>query len=151
MERYRAVILDLENFPVRGFAWTQREKYPTTQNLIDVDRPWNIASFAWKFEGDKGKPQCLALPDFPKAYKKNPFDDYQLLLRLHAILDEADLVIGHNVRSFDLRKTVARLIKYGIRPPSPYRVYDTLTEARSLGMFPSNKLGDLAKYLCCLQ
>ena len=142
--RYRTVILDIENFPNLGFTW---EKYE--QNVLDFERFWSIASFAYKWVGDKGKPTCVALPDFKGAYRRDPFDDSELLKRLHAILDEADLVVGHNVKKFDLRKINARLLRHVHNPPSPYKVYDTLTEARKIGMFPSNRLGDLAKFLGC--
>jgi hypothetical protein len=146
---YRTCILDIENFPNFGYAWEQQEKYPSRQNLISVERPWNIASFAYKWAGGPARPLCVALPDFPKTYRKDPFDDSELLKELHAILDEANLIVGHNVKQFDLRKIRARMFKHHQKPPSPFRVYDTLTEARSLGMFPSNRLGDLARFLDC--
>jgi Zn ribbon nucleic-acid-binding protein len=38
-------------------------------------------------------------------------------------------------------------IKEGLTPPSPYKVIDTLTIARSKFKFMSNKLDDLGKYL----
>jgi predicted RNA-binding Zn-ribbon protein involved in translation (DUF1610 family) len=41
----------------------------------------------------------------------------------------------------------ARFAIHGITPPSPYKVIDTLLEARRNFMFTSNSLGDLGQYL----
>ena len=126
-----------------GYTWDKWQ-----QNVLAFERPWNIASFAYKWVGEE-ETTCVTLPDFKTAYKRDPFDDSRLLKELYKVLDEADLIVGHNVKKFDLRKINARLLKHFHTPPSPYDVYDTLTEARKVGMFPSNSLGDLAKFLDC--
>ena len=146
---YRILHVDVENYPCIGYAWESRSKYPNSQNLISVEQMWNMCSFAYKWEGDKGKPLCVALPDFKKAYRSDPFDDTRLLLRMAELLDEADMVVGHNVDQFDIRKANTRLIKQGAAPPSPYKTFDTLKEARKHFYFPSNKLDDLAQFLEC--
>lgn len=59
---------------------------------------------------------------------------------LRVLLDEADIVIAQNGKKFDVRKINARLIIHGFRPPSPYRVIDTMLVARKYFAFTSQKL-----------
>lgn len=67
----------------------------------------------------------------------------QLLLRLHNLLDTAEIVIAHNGDSFDIRKINARFIIHKIKPPSPYRTIDTKKEAKRIAYFDSNSLNNL--------
>jgi DNA polymerase III epsilon subunit-like protein len=66
---------------------------------------------------------------------------------LHAILDQADIIIGHNSDRFDIRKFNARAIKHGFTPIGKKVTIDTLKLARRTFDFTSNTLGYLATYL----
>lgn len=69
--------------------------------------------------------------------------ELSLLKKLHALLDEADIVIAHNGDSFDIKKINTRFIIHKIPPPSPYRTIDTKKVARSAAAFDSNSLNNL--------
>lgn len=71
-----------------------------------------------------------------------------LLQELHDLLDEADFVIAHNGRRFDLKKIRARMVTRGFKPYSPVRVIDTLEIAKTEFAFTSNKLLYLTRLLC---
>lgn len=71
-----------------------------------------------------------------------------LLQELHDLLDEADFVIAHNGKRFDLKKIRARMVTRGFKPYSPVRVIDTLEIAKSEFAFTSNKLLYLTRLLC---
>lgn len=137
---YRIAIVDIENAPNIGYTWGRYE-----QNVIAFEEEWYMLSFAVKWVGDK-RGQCFALPDFP-LYKTEPTNDRELVKKLREVLDEADLVIGHNILDFDIRKANSRMIYHGLTPPSPYKTVDTLKLARSNFMLNSNKLDDLGQYL----
>lgn len=139
---YKILYLDLETAPNLGYIW---EKYE--QNVLAYESEWYLLSFAYKWAHEKGAPKVYALPDFPAAYKLNPQNDRALLLKLWALLDEADLVVAHNGDRFDIRKANARFIFHHLPPPSPYKTVDTLKLARKYFKFNSNKLDDLAKHL----
>jgi hypothetical protein len=111
-----------------------------------VENPWYMLCWSAKWLGEK-KIYSSALVDFPEEYKKNPESDVKILKTLWDLLDEADIVIAHNGRKFDVRKANARFIMNNMPPPSPYKIIDTLSEARKHFFFTSNKLGDLGKYL----
>jgi DNA polymerase III epsilon subunit-like protein len=115
------------------------------QNVIDLKKSWYILSFAYKWQGEK-KVTTKALPDY-KRFRKDIEDDRDLVRDLHALFDEANIIIGHNGDKFDIKKSNARFIKHGLRPPSPYKTVDTLKIARSKFAFVSNRLNDLGAYL----
>lgn len=72
----------------------------------------------------------------------------ELLQELHDLLNDADFVIAHNGRRFDMKKIRARMITRGFKPHSPVRVIDTLEIAKKEFAFTSNKLLHLTRLLC---
>ena len=80
----------------------------------------------------------------PKESKNR--DDNRILQSIWKLLDEADIVIGHNGERFDLRKLRWRFVSKDMQPPSPFRVIDTLKIARREFFAPSYKQDFLTKY-----
>lgn len=74
-------------------------------------------------------------------------DDERLVLKLWCLLDNADIIIGHNLKRFDNKKANSYFLKYGLNPPSPYRTIDTLQIAKSKFALPFNNLDYIAEYL----
>lgn len=74
-------------------------------------------------------------------------DDERLVLKLWCLLDNADVVVAHNGKRFDVKKANTYFLKYGLNPPSPYRVVDTLQIAKSKFALPFNSLDYIAEYL----
>lgn len=142
IKQHKAKILlfDIENSPNISYTWGKYE-----QDVIAFKQEWHMLSFAYKWLGDKSV-KTSSLPDF-KKYKKDKTDDIELIKVLWKLLNEADIIIGHNVDRFDIRKTNARFLANNLPPPSPYKTIDTLKVARNKFFLNSNKLGDLSKVL----
>jgi DNA polymerase elongation subunit (family B) len=136
----KVLLVDIETAPLVSWNWGVYE-----QNAIDVKTSWYMLSFAAKWLGDK-KVKTWALPDYSN-YKKNKEDDSALVGELWKLYDTADVVVAHNGDRFDIKKSNARFIKHGFKPPAPYKQIDTLKVARARFAFTSNRLNDLAKYL----
>lgn len=134
----KTLLLDIETFPNTGYTWGKWE-----QDVIEFVDHWYILSFAYKWFRQKGGVQVLALPDFPK-YKPRVTRDQLIIQRLHTLLDEADVVVAHNAAKFDVRRIFTRMVQYGIKPPSSFKVIDTLKEARKFS-FNSSKLDDIGR------
>lgn len=113
-------------------------------NIIDLKKSWYILCYSYRWQNEK-KIHSVALNDFP-AYKKDPEDDSALCKRLHKLFSDADVIISHNIK-FDIKKANARFIKHSLPPPSPYKTYCTLQQARRHFAFTSNRLNDLGRYL----
>jgi hypothetical protein len=65
------------------------------------------------------------------------------LTKIWEQVDKAEIVVGHNIVGFDLKKLNSEWRDLGLNPPSPYRVVDTLKEARK-------QFGDESKTLDAL-
>jgi uncharacterized protein YprB with RNaseH-like and TPR domain len=136
----RVALLDIETAPICGLSWTLFET-----NILHVIEPTFMLSYAIKWQGHS-RVKTKALCDYPH-YERNKKTDKALVSDLWQDLDEADFVIAHNGDSFDIKKTNARFLVHGLKPPSPYKTIDTLKIARRYFKFDSNKLDNLAGYL----
>jgi DNA polymerase III epsilon subunit-like protein len=136
----RIAYMDIETAPNLSWVWGKYE-----QNALDTLIPSYFLCFAWKWADEK-KITTYALPDYP-TYKKNKDCDKALVKDLWKLFDEADIIIAHNGDRFDVKKTYARFIYHGLKPPSPFQTIDTLKVARRHFAFDSNKLDDLGKIL----
>ena len=70
-----------------------------------------------------------------------------MLRRVWGVLDAADVVVGHNISAFDIKKLNSEFALAGLTPPSPYATVDTLTVARKAFGFESNSLDSLCQRL----
>lgn len=134
------MFLDVETAPSVGYAWGKYD-----QTIIDFKSDWYMLSFAYKWAGGK-RTEVRGLIDYT-GFAKDVENDKKLMKELWDVLDEADIVIGHNADKFDIKKANTRFILHGMPPPSPYRTVDTLKVARKYFRFDSNKLDDLGRYL----
>ncbi len=142
----RVLLVDIETAPSLGWTWGKWE-----QNVIAFKEDWYILSFAFKWLGGKGNEtggrgiQFRGLPDY--KYSKNSPNDKQLVHELWNLFDKADIIIAHHGDGFDVKKSNARFVFHGLKPPAPYKSVDTLKIARKYFKFDSNRLDDLAQYL----
>lgn len=138
METY---LFDIETAPSLGFyfdLWREG-------NIVSTEKNWYMLSFSIKKLG-ASKIQTFALPDF-KGYKKDKEDDRLLVQKLWEFFDKGDILIGHNLDGFDVKKANARFLYHRFAPPSPYKTIDTLKVARAKFKFDSNRLDALARSL----
>jgi len=113
-------------------------------NPLWVIKPTIICCVSVKWQG--GAQYTFSLSDF-KGYKAGSENPRPLLKKLHKFIEEADIVIGQNHKRFDMKMINTEFLKYGFNPPSPYKMIDTLIEAKRYFRFPSNKLDYLAHEL----
>lgn len=137
----KIALFDIETAPSLGYFWGKLWE----TDIVGVKEPWYMLCFSYKWLGN-GKMHTHSLREYPH-YKNNLQDDRRLIKDLHKLFDEADILIAHNGDRFDIRKTNARFIKHGLRPPAPYKTVDTLKVARRFFQFESNRLNDLGQYL----
>ena len=117
---------DVENAPSLGWFYDLWKE----GNIVATEQPWFMLSFAWKHP-NKDRIHCRALPDY-SGYKRDKTNDYKLICDLWDLFNSHDILIGHNIRRFDTRKANARFIKWGLKPPSPYTILDSLVEYRKI-------------------
>ncbi len=136
----KILLYDIETSPNLAYVWGKYE-----QNVIAFEKEWHMLSFAYKWYGDE-EVKAYGLHNF-KTFKKDKTNDKELVMKLHELFNEADIIIGHNSNDFDNKKSNARFIYHGLTPPSPYKTIDTKRVAKRYFNFNSNSLNDLGSYL----
>lgn len=135
----KILIVDIETAPLLGNVWTL---WNNNVALSQLEKDWHIMSWAAKWYGEEE----VFYQDQRNA--KDVEDDKKILKKIHKLLDEADIVVAHNGKSFDTKKLNARFILNGMEPPSSYRQIDTKLVAKRHFKFTSNKLEYLTDKLC---
>lgn len=135
----RILVYDIETAPIMAHMWSMWQQ---GFGLNQIDSDWFIMSFAAKWLGED------EVFYFDQSKADNIEDDYDMLVNLWGLLNEADIVIGQNVRKFDTKKVNARFILNGLPKPGTYRQIDTLEIAKQQFAFTSNKLEYMTDKLC---
>ena len=136
----RVLLFDIETMANKAFVWGKYE-----QDVLSFEKQSYMLTFSYKWLDEK-KARVASLPDY-KDYKKDKTNDKALCLDLWRLFDEADVVVGHNSESFDIKKANARFVQHGFPPPKPFKSVDTLKISRRYFKFESNKLDDLGQSL----
>lgn len=139
-EKPKVLLFDIETAPILAYVWGL---FDQNVGLNQIQADWHVLSWCAKWLGEEE----IFYEDQRKA--KDLEDDSAILKKLWKLLDEADIVIGHNSKKFDTKKINARFIYHKMQPPSSFREIDTLSIARRRFAFTSNKLAHLAKFLEC--
>lgn len=137
----KVLIFDIETAPMLGYVWGLWDNN-VSLNMLKSD--WYVLSWAAKWLYDA--PEKVMYEDQRKA--KDIEDDSKLLKNIWKLLDEADVVITQNGKSFDVKKLNARFISHGFPPPSSFRHIDTKIIAKRHFAFTSNKLEYMTDKLC---
>ena len=103
----------------------------------------SIICFGFKRLGDK-KAKCLNAWDYP-GWKKNINDDKQLVKDAYDILKDADEIVTHNGKSFDVKVLNTRLLFHGL-PPLPKIMHTDTKGVAGKVSFYSKRLGDVSKF-----
>lgn len=135
----KILVLDIETAPILAHVW---RTFKENVGLEQISFDWYILSFAAKWLHQSETMY------FDQQHARDVEDDTDLMRRLWNLLDEADIIVAHNGRRFDLKKINARFAIKGFTPPSPYRIVDTLEIAKKNFAFTSNRLAYLTDTLC---
>lgn len=152
LEHVRILVADIERLPgyakvhhrgltVEGPIWDLNSFKHTIGRRIHpddvVEYPRTICA-AGRFYGDK---------ETMFAAEWEPGGNEQFMSQVWHWLDEASILVGHNVERFDWKHLIGGFMEYGWAPPSPVKFVDTLKVARSEAGFESNTLDALCKRL----
>jgi hypothetical protein len=140
----KILLLDIETLPLITATFSL---YPDSIHQDNVLQDWSIICAAWKYL-DKPTTYSSSILDDPTEFEKDVNNDIVVVSKLREVLQDADVIIGHNLKKFDYKKFNARLIQHGMEPlPSGILVIDTLTEIKKIASFTSHRLDYLGKIL----
>lgn len=134
----KILIVDIETSPLRAYVWSRwKQNIYLDQTIAE----WFMICWAAKWVGEEnvisGK---LISAEILRE------DDKRITQDLWVLLDQADIVIAHNGKKFDIPKMNSRFILNNLPPTSPYKQIDTKEVAAKQFGFSSNKLDALATY-----
>jgi len=129
----KVLFYDIETSPNTAFVWGRYE-----QNVLSYLKEWEILSCAYKWQGEK-KVHCLS-----RQHNKT---DKELVIAIHKLFQEADIIIAHNGDQFDQKKVKTRMLYHKLPPPKILSSIDTKKAAKVFFNFNSNSLNDLGTYL----
>lgn len=136
----RIATLDIETSPILAFVWSL---WKQNVGLNQIHTDWSVLSFSYKWLSEKR----VIHHNTGGRGANRVRDDKALMRKLWDVLDEADIIIAQNGVSFDCKKINARFIELDMPPPSPFKVVDTMLEARRIAKFTSNRLAWLSDVL----
>ena len=140
MSKAKILVLDIETFGLVVETWGIWDQTITPDQVL---KDWCLASWAAKWVGDSSDKVMY----MDNSNKKDPRDDKTIVQGMHKLLDEADVVVTQNGKSFDIKRLNARFAFYDLKPTSPFKHFDTKQVAKSKFGFTSNSLKELCKYL----
>lgn len=133
------LILDIELAPLQVDAW---DIWQQNIGINQIRRDRFILSYAAKWWGRKE----IFYQDQSK--RRNIANDKELCRSLWKLIDQADIIVGHNIKKFDEKIIYSRFLTHSLPRPSKCRVIDTLLLAKRHFSFISNSLEYLTSRLC---
>jgi len=133
----KILIFDIETSPMEVYVWGLYKQQIPIQNVI---KDFSLLSWSakWLFE-----PEIMSAK--VTGWEAKNRADGSIIEGLWKLLDEADIVVGHNVAKFDVRKSNLRFHINGLQPPMPYRIIDTMKHAMRVFGSSSYKMDYLNK------
>lgn len=134
--------LDIETSPNLAYVWSFFKENISAKQVLEhtVLLCW---SAKWLGEDE------MLYSDGRKGYNDHPLPRHEkrALKDLLPLLEKADMVVGHNISGFDMRKIRGRCLVHRLPLPAPYKEVDTYKIAKKEFGFTSNSLEYLAKVL----
>lgn len=117
-------------------------------------RESHLLSYSYAWNNGEVKGEILKAEDIQKDVLRSILNndpktelDFDMTLKLWHLLDQADVVIAHNARGYDIKQLNSLFLKYGLCLPSPYKIIDTLAIAKKMFKLPFKNLKYLAEFL----
>lgn len=137
----KILIYDIENAMNLGGYFGR--KYDV--NISKVIQTTYVFGFAYKWVGEKGVKSCY-IWDYD-LYDTEPRNDSLVIEEWCRLVEEADIIVGHNVDAFDTKVMTGRMLVHHLPPLSMPQSVDTWKQVRRIARFDSNKLDDVCTML----
>ena len=131
-------LFDIETAPSEAYVWNY---WNTNIGHGQVKKYGHIMSYCGKWLGDE---------DITYVENRGK-NDKSITKKIIKYFDQADIVVGHNGRAFDVKTVTGRALVHGLKPPSPFRVVDTFLAAKKFFKLPRNSLECIASELGCTE
>lgn len=135
----RNLYLDIEVGKARVYTFDLHVRSEYIQHT-NIDKERYIICWSAGWIGERGKIMSACVS--PSAARK--YSDAKILPPLLKLMEQADIISGHNVDRYDIPMINARMVINGMTPVFGYKTMDSLKMARKDYRFMSNTLDALA-------
>lgn len=154
MKKPKIVVCDIETIPNLLEAlkvWPQLSDYPGRTLKADIT---SMVCFGYKVIDKMKKAKTISLWDYPTNWKKNINDDYPLVKAIYDVLINADILVTHNGKRFDIPYINTRIMyhmrnkkNHGLTQIPNIPHIDTCKTAKNHLFLFNNRLNTLGKFL----
>lgn len=130
----KILLFDIECSPALFYGYGLYDQNIPIQSIVENPR---MIAFTAKWLGKK---KIYAFSEYHQSRR-------EMLDEMHALLDEADVVVGWNSKRFDVKWVNSEFMVEGMKPPSPYKQIDLMQEVKRNARFISNKLDYVSQRL----
>lgn len=140
MTTQKVLVVDIETSPLLVYVWNLKDQFVGLNQMV---QDWHIMAWSAKWLGE---PASSIMYYDQRNLKVG--NDLPILRPLWKLLNEADIVLTQNGKSFDSKKINARFMLLGMKPPRPYKHLDTYLIAKNAAAFTSHSLEYLSEQFC---
>lgn len=140
----KILFLDIETLPTIFAAYPRKVNYISPKQVIQHGM---MASVQYAYGA--GGVMNVNLRDMgliPDNGIIRPHHAQELVKFMRDLVEDADIVIGHNAKNFDIGKLYSYLIKHNCQPLRKPDLFDTCLAGRRISNNESNSLDDMAHY-----
>ena len=130
----RVLTFDIENAPNTVYTWGL---YDQSVGISQIKEPGRVFGFGGKWY-DESK---------PFFYGEGSLTHEEVILKSHAVLNEAYILVSYNGKSFDMKHMNKEFLGLGLPPVKPSKHIDLLQVVRRKFNLPSRKLDYVAQFL----
>lgn len=130
----KTLVIDIETAPNISHTWGL---YKQDVYIDQIVEPGRIICFAAKWVGE---PKVMFYSEYHHGHK-------EMVEAAWRLLDEADVVVTYNGKTFDLPWLRTEFLLAGLTPPAPWKDVDLYETVKKVFRFPSNKLAYVTKAL----
>ena len=127
----KVLYIDIETSPLVCLTWGMWQV-----NVAKLLEDMYILCVAYQLEGEK--------INVIKCESRQ--DDRNLCKQLHELFSQADIIVGQNGDSFDIKKINGRMAFWGFDSPPPYKTIDTLKILKRRFGLTKNSLDFVCQY-----
>jgi DNA polymerase elongation subunit (family B) len=137
----KILLFDIETAPLTAYIWGLWNQN-IGHNLAMLQSDWYMLTWSakWLFGTE-------IMSDRLTSIEAVEEDDKRITQSLWELINEADVIIAHNGKKFDVKRINTRFLKHDLPQPMPYKLIDTLEHARKQLSVSSNKLDYLGEFL----
>ena len=141
----KIIIWDLETLPDPARVYKRLPSFGAWPGRGFSGELQSVMCFAYMEHGKK-KAKSINAWDFP-SWKKDRYNDKELIKAAREVLADADAIVTHNGKRYDMRVINSRLMYHGLKPLPKIPHIDTKQLAKRHFNFYSNSLAEVAKFL----